>query len=542
MSGKPNIVWIISDDTNFGMLGYTGGKVLTPNIDSIARNGVALSRFHTAAPACGPSRYCYLTGRYPGRCPLSDFQGDEQYKLGFNALIHPDKERTIANAMSDAGYTTGFVGKWHVGATEQDTADMIEFEPDEDPRDPRVSERMEKQQEQLCNIVKKAGFDYAHSVIWGNHESLPRKAMDHNIEWITKGALDFIGRSAGGDRPFFLSMAPTTIHAPDHASSMLVDPRLTGGGWSEDHISCQASRQSVYDRLHRAGIEYNSTTVGALWMDDGVGAVMSKLEELGILEDTVVIFSTDHGPSVGGKFSTYQRGVHIPFTAQWPGHFPAGKTCDALAENVDLLPTLLDIAGAELPPDLVTDGRSILPLMTGAKDELDERDDIYFEFGYSRSIRTARWKYIAFRPPASVIDELKNNEVLRTHYSRLVEPGVVPNTLIMGTMLCYPHFFEPDQLYDLENDPYETKNLVGSSDHAEVVDNMRQRLKSRLDSIGAPFPLDSPDPFMLSDRYGERCARLIEYIHDNKDVWIRNKLTEGYYHTEAGVPELLGAE
>ena len=111
MSNKPNIVWIVSDDTNDGMLGYTGGKMLTPTIDSIARNGIAFTQFHSVAPACGPSRYSYLTGHYPGRSPHEELQTTEQYMLFFNAYLYPDKERSVAHVIRQAGYRTGFVGK-----------------------------------------------------------------------------------------------------------------------------------------------------------------------------------------------------------------------------------------------------------------------------------------------------------------------------------------------------------------------------------------------------------------------------------------------
>ena len=535
MSNKPNIVWIVSDDTNDGMLGYTGGKMLTPTIDSIARNGIAFTQFHSVAPACGPSRYSYLTGHYPGRSPHEELQTTEQYMLFFNAYLYPDKERSVAHVIRQAGYRTGFVGKWHVGASREDLDAMVVFQPDDDPRDPEVNRKLARQQEQLCAIVRKAGFDYAHSVLWGNHESLPLKAQNHNIEWITKGGLDFIDQSVKADTPFFLAMAPTTIHDPDHASSMLADPRHTGGGWSDDHIGCQASRQSVYDRLHAARIEYNSTTVGALWMDDAVAAIMDRLRALGILDHTVVIFSTDHGPSVGGKFTTYQRGVRIPFVAQWPGRFPAGTTCDDLAENVDLLPTLLDIAGVPPPDGMILDGKSLLPLLTGATTRLAARDDLYFEFGYTRSVRTRKWKYIAWRLPESVITELQTGTHMLDHCNRSIKPGEIPNTLIMGSMLCYPHFFEPDQLYDLENDPFETANLARDEGHAPVLAEMKARLKKYLGMFVAPFPLDRVDPFMESKTYRDRSARFMKTIHDAEEVWIKHKKAEGYYYTEKGV-------
>lgn len=546
MSESPNIVWIIPDDTNHRMLGFGGGAVLSPNLDSIARNGVVFRQFHCSAPACGPSRYTYFTGHYGGRCPTDEFrregpEADEPYRLFFNTCLDPDKELSVGRALQQAGYRTGHVGKWHIDASPEDVAALPGFDPDDDPRDPAVAAKMAMHQAQLCEIVRKAGFDYARRVVWGNYQTLPQKARNHNIEWITKGALDFIDQCAPGEAPFFLSMATTTIHGPNHVSSLLADPHLTPAGYADDHLGCQASRQSLYERLSQAeGVKFNSTTAGVLWMDDAVGAVLDKLRALGLERNTLVIFSGDHGPSLGGKFTTYQRGTRIPSIAQWPARIPAGRVVDELTQNIDFLPTLLEAAGAGAPESLTLDGRSLLPLLTGAQDDLPGRDDLYFEFGYTRAVRTRRWKYIAWRLPRQVINDLQSGEreALCTHYGRPLPSDRVEPSLITASLVAYPHYFDPDQLYDLESDPYERRNLAGDEQFAPVLAEMRARLCKYLDTFDRPFPLDDLHGFYASERFQELRAKVAERVARERDPWCQDMDFIGFADASEGIAEL----
>jgi len=544
MKERPNIIWIIPDDTSHRMLGFGGGNVLSPNLDSIARNGIVLDQFHCSAPACMPSRYSYLTGHYGGRCPSEQFRSGvrhEPYSVFFNTVLDPRREMSLGHALQRAGYRTGHVGKWHVGAGREDRDAMPRFDPHDDPRDPAVAARMARHQEKLCEIVRKAGFDYAHSVIWGNYESLPERAKNHNIEWITWGALKFIAQCAQERAPFFLSMATTTIHGPNHVSSLLADPHLTPAGYSDEHIGCQASRQSIYERLGKAGIEFNSTTAGVLWMDDAVGAVLQRLRELGIEERTLVIFSVDHGPSLGGKFTTYQRGTRIPFCAQWKGTLPAGRVVSALTQNVDFLPTLLDIAGADAPAEMTLDGRSLLPLMTGEQDDLPGRNDLYFEFGYTRAVRTERWKYIAWRLPRSLIERMQAGDMdtLCTHFGRPLPPDRVQPNLLTASLLNYPHYFDPDQLYDLQNDPYERKNLAADNRYAPVLKDMKARLRKYLDTFASPFPLDHLDDFYASQRFEALKDKVRRKVEREKDLWYADTKFIGFYDAAEGLDPTL---
>jgi arylsulfatase A-like enzyme len=522
---KPNILWFISDDTSADALGYTGGRALTPNIDSIARDGVIFENFFCVSTVCTPSRYNYLTGQYGGRCPavIEGSKKGEPYNLYFNTHLDPSREKTIGHLLQSAGYRTGFVGKWHVGGSKADAAAIQKIDDNADVRDPVVQAQLKTQQEQLCALVRKAGFDDARSVIWGNHESLPDAAKIHNLEWTTKGALDIIDQASRDGKPFFLSMATTTIHGPNHVSALMSDPRLTGGGYTDAHLGSQASRASIYERIaHTPGLEYNSTTAGALWMDDAMGAVLKKLKDLGIEEDTIVIFSTDHGPSDshGGKASVYESGVHIPFCLKWQGKIKGGQHIKALAQNIDLLPTLLALAEVTQPADLTVDGKNLVPLLF-ENGPSKVRDDAYLEFGYARAVRTEQWKYIACRLPPSILDPIKSGNVnmLYTQYGKPIKPDVIKPTMFTPTLQRFPNYFVPDQLYDLEKDPREQTNLAADPKFADVMAGMRERLRAHLKTMESPFPLDNPDPFFTSARFETLKAGVQKRLTQEYPLW-----------------------
>ena len=150
------------------------------------------------------------------------------------------------------------------------------------------------------------------------------------------------------------------------------------------------------------------------------------------------------------------------------------------------------------------DGKSLAPLLKGESNSA-VREDLYFEFGYARAVRTTRWKYIAYRLPPSILEPVKNGkvEMLYTQYGQAIKPDVVKPTLLTPTLQKFPHYFEPDQLYDLENDPNELKNLAGEPGCSKILTEMRERLRSYLKTFPCPFPLDNSDPFFSSERFGK---------------------------------------
>lgn len=496
MADKPNIVWFITDDTSDDMLGYAGGAVLTPTIDRIAREGVVCTQYHTSSPACCPSRYSYLTGLYPGHCPDERFTGtfpkDRPYEVGFNVYAEPTTP-TAAGLLRDGGYTTGFVGKWHTGSG-RGTLNGHSYQPDDDPSEPMVAAKLRQDYEAMQAEIRSVGFDYADGIAWGNTDNRPLRALQyHNLEWHTHHALTFLEQAATSDKPFFLNMATTTIHGPHHIESLETDGRATEWGMLDALPEVQPSRASVFERLREAGIEVTHRSAGALWTDDAFGAVMKRIEELGLADNTIFIFSTDHGVGVtSGKFTCYQGGVRIPHAMKWDGHVKPGTRCDALMQNIDFLPTILDMADVAAPATLRTDGTSKrAPLEQGTPGGDDE--ELYFEWGLVRAIRTRRYKYIAFRPLPEQIRKMRAGEVDRAFNYR---SG-------LGADHCmhhYPRYFDADQLYDLENDPGEQHNLASDTGHAQLLAEMQSRLTRRLQAFDHPFDL-TLDPYLKTDEY-----------------------------------------
>ncbi len=494
----PNIVWFISDDTGLDMLGCFGGKVRTPNIDRIAEKGVKAVRFHTVHPTCTPSRFCYLTGTYGGRCKVESFLKEnptvEPYNLGFNVKVI-DESPNIARLFQQNGYTTGHVGKWHVG---RGRGQVIQggYNLEDDPADPDVARRLEQDYQAMCDEVSRVGYDYVGGLVWGNTDGRPlAKLRHHNLEWHTAAAMNFLDERKP-DEPFFLTVATTTIHGPHHAESLRADPRACEYGYLEKAPDVQPSRQSVMDRLAEAdGVEINHVTTGALWMDDAVGAVVDHVEKMDLAEDTIFIFSTDHGPgTISGKFTIYQGGMRIPFCMRWDGRIPAGSTCDALLCNVDFLPTLAEACGIEIPEDYTLDGISRLAQLTGGAP--DDREFLYHSWGYCRAVADKKWKYAAWRHPDEQIKQMKSGQV-EMAFSQFGKP--------QGhyEMHHYPHYFDPDQLYDLENDPDEQNNLALLPQYSDILKEMREKLRGVLETFDHPFDLDRVDPFITSGTHAK---------------------------------------
>lgn len=533
MDRRPNILWFISDDTNHKMLSCYGGKVLSPNIDSIASNGVKFNNFYCASSACTPSRYNYLSGHYGSRCPGSVFQSqkaDEPRSIFFNTDLEPDLEKSVAAVMQENKYFTGFVGKWHVGGSPEDLSRMPKVDEDADPLDAETDKKMREHQKWLCDMIKKTGFDYAASAVWGNHSNIPEKAKNHNLEWTCKGALDFLERAEREGKPFFLNVASTTIHGPDHAQSLMANPYITAGGYSDSHLGCMPDRKSIYERIRNTGdVDYNSTTSGVLWMDDLVGAVIGKVREMGLEDNTVIIFSTDHGFS-GGKFSVYEAGGRIPFLIQWKKHFPEGTEVEGEAQNVDFFPTIMDVAGIKADSGVVLDGQSMLPLITA--DKKDIHDGIYSEFGYTRAFKLGKWKYIAWRLPSDLINDMKSGktECLCTHFGRPIPNDIVRSNLMTPLILNMPHYFDPEQLYDLEKDPYEKHNLAEDPAYAEKLSEMKKRLGQHLLGIGQEnYPLDEVDSFYYSDCFSELKENALSVLRKGEEKYFEIAAFGGFY-------------
>ena len=483
-SRRPNIVVIYTDDHNFEHIGCYGADVHTPHQDRLASEGMCFNRGYTTTSVCTPSRYGCLTGRFPSRCQHPDFV--EQFSDGvqlepsFNTLLEPGAPN-LARILRDAGYATGMVGKWHLGprlGSGDESRDLMPFPrtdawtavPSEaDPRDPQISQVLRHNHDRYREEIRAHGFDYAESIYWTNPEGWRSHAFNvHNMEWVVQGALDFIDQNRDG--PFFLYMAPTLHHIPHPQESLLqADPRITVGGYLDQVPDVMPPRGEVLERVRSAG--FASETAYCTWLDDGIGAVMDRLEELGLAEDTLVILFSDH--QTHAKGTLYEGGVRTPCIMRWPRRAPAGRVSRALVQNIDLLPTILDASGVATPANMHVDGKSMLPVLAGLESAVHEQ--LFFEIGWTRAVCTDRWKYLALRYSDSA-RKLAEARDKRLYHNLALEPHQ------HNVLLEHPNFWDPDQLYDLSIDSTETTNLARTQ--AETLADMKARLTAWLETFG----------------------------------------------------------
>lgn len=509
---RPNIVFFIADDMQpymFNCLEVSDEPYLTPNLDRLAAEGTLMAEQYVSAPVCTPSRYTCLTGQYASRAASIQrtIDRDGQSVIGWNTMIMPGQP-TVASVLQKAGYKTGFVGKNH--CIEAPGRKKIGYR--EDPHDPDVHARMQEDQRIVCEAVRNAGFDYAKAIYYNNPDhNGPKELGVHNLDWVTQAGLEFIDQNK--DEPFFLYFATTVPHGPGEAErSWNADRRATAGGLLDEPIEVLPAKETLPQRIEEAGLRMTDQRANVLWLDDALGALVDKLEESGLTDNTVIFFFTDHGQ--GAKGTLYEGGVHDPSLVWKKGGFPVGSQCDVQVLNTDFAPTILDLAGitsessvpkSEDVAEMKFDGASFLPALQG--DESPIHDSIYCEMGYSRAVIRGRWKYLALRYPERVanmsLEERRKvldgyNERAREHDKRIIttdptEPfshisaipgGAGAEAASTGKL---PGYYDADQLYDLQTDPGERRNLAYDPDYADVLDMMKGELKKHLNALPGGF-------------------------------------------------------
>ena len=371
---KPNIVLILMDNFGWGEIGVYGGGVMrgapTPNIDSIAKDGFQLTNYNVEAE-CTPSRAALMTGRYgirtrqrPDGEPRGVWYGITKWEV------------TMAEMLTDAGYTTALFGKWHLGDTEGRYPTDQGF--DEWIGLPRSSDRAfwpdsnsyapDAHPDAVFTHVMSAkrGETPVEGEVYGREK---RKTIDREI---TDQTIDFIERKADGDQPFFVFMSYTQTHEP-------VDPHPDYYG--------KTGHGSFADVLAQT--------------DDYVGDVLTTLEEQGLKDNTIVIFTSDNGregiprsfgftgPWRAGMFSPYEGSLRVPFLIRWPGKIPAGRVSNEVVHQIDLFPTVASIVGEALPTDRIYDGKSQLDFFTGKTDK-SPRESMVVYIG--NTLFGAKWR------------------------------------------------------------------------------------------------------------------------------------------------------
>lgn len=492
---RPNLVFIILDDMHRDMMSWTAegrGRTVTPNLDRLAVEGTVMAEQHIVSPVCSPSRFTCLTGRYASRCVALRFRQLAE-RAGQTVVVwNTDILRTdvtLPKLLQAAGYRTGFAGKNH-------TFSMPKRPPipeDGDPADPAIAAVLQAHGEAVRAAIRAGGFDFAGGVYPANPDELrPRALRVHNMDWVAAAALEFI-ETAPTNQPFFLYFAPTLCHAPyEPERSWQADPRVTPEGLLDKAPRVLPPRSTLPERVKAAGVQGRDREM-LLWLDDAIGAVMSRIEARGAAEQTLVFVVNDNGQE--GKGSIYQSGTHSPSIVWRHGGFPCGPVCTARVSNIDFAPTLLDFAGVPAPPDAF-DGISFRSALEGGP--WRDREALYFELGFTRGVRIGDWKYIAlrYRPhPERVLDLRK--PVKYGPISRLIAERAGPHPPPYGhiggndnelkALRAQPAYFDPDQLYDLASDPSEQTNLAARTEFADRLADMQARSRRFLDELPGGF-------------------------------------------------------
>ena len=409
---RPNILLITADDLGFQLGCYGDRVVTTPNVDRLAEEGMRFTSAFVTSASCSPSRSSILTGLYP----------HQNGQLGLSQLGYSMKPGlpNMVNLLKKRGYRTGIIGKLHV-------------EPMED-----------------------FPFDFAY----------PDHAPSRMPARVRKMCDAFFGEAK--DQPFFLYLNLFDPHGPfvrdiDGSPKMKISTQEAGifPFLGEDTPQL---RQRVANYL---------TCVNRL--DEIVGVALASLKKHGLDDNTAIFFISDHGPPFPrSKVTCYEAGVHVPLIITWPGHFKTGVSND-MVSSIDLLPTVLDLAGAPAVPGLP--GRSMLPLLEGRR-PADWRRQIFTEYNSHeqqminprRAIREGNHKLIMtlLRDPDMVWPDALTLEKLRTVQKEAGDGEFV-------------------ELYDLENDPHEFNNLAGQPEWKEVQDRLAQTLQEWRRETGDPM-------------------------------------------------------
>jgi arylsulfatase A-like enzyme len=361
---KPNIVVILADDLGYSDIGVQGGPdIPTPFIDSIARNGVRCTSGYVSGAYCSPTRAGLLTGRYQQRFGHEFNEGRGQAPGVVFGL--PLTETTLAQRLKALGYVTGAIGKWHLGV--------------EPPFRP-----MNRGFDEFYGTLSNTPF--FHPNLLDSRVSPDPKRVEEESFYTTDAyaarAVEFI--EAHKNEPFFLYLPFNACHVPSQAPEKYLD-RFEG---------IRNEERKKYAGMMAA-------------LDDAVGVVLGKLRDLKLEENTLVVFLSDNGgpmtkmgqngsnnrPLRGQKGDVWEGGVRVPYFVQWKGRIPAGRTLDAPVIQLDIAPTALAAAGAEIPANAQFDGVNLLPYLEGKATGVPH-DTLYWRFGPQKAVRRGDWKLV----------------------------------------------------------------------------------------------------------------------------------------------------
>lgn len=436
MVSKPNIIFILSDQQRWDTLGCYGQPLdITPNLDSMAIEGVRFEYAFTNQPLCGPIRSVLQTGKYA-----------TQTGCFRNGIALKTNEKTIAHYLSDAGYEVGYLGKWHLASTSGSDEQDADFRCKAVPFERRGGY---KDYWLASDILEFTSHAYDGHMFDTDMKQVYFPVDRYRADCLTDFAIDYLSKR-DAQKPFFLFLSYVEPHHQNdrncYEGPIGSKEKYKNFVVPEDLIDSEGDwRQSYPDYLGCcASVDYN------------VGRIRKQLQELKLADNTIIIYTSDHGSHFRTRNSEYKRSCHegcirVPLIIFGPG-FSGGKVLNELVSLIDLPPTLMRIAECEIPK--ILPGNPLQQIINGSNKHWPE--DIFVQISESlvgRCIRTRRWKY-AVRAPEK-------------------DGGKYP----------FSEIYIEQFLYDLVNDSYEKNNLIENTDYTDIKKQLRQQLKTRIISI-----------------------------------------------------------
>ncbi|MCC5828297.1 MAG: sulfatase-like hydrolase/transferase [Phycisphaeraceae bacterium] len=468
---RPNVIIFFTDQQRWDSSGLHGNPLeLMPNFDRLARAGTHVAKSFTCQPVCGPARACLQTGTYATT--------NGCWRNGIGLPRDRDRFPTLASCFNEAGYRTGYIGKWHLGGVDGRAAE---------DRGPVKDGYRGDYQDWLAVEALEFSVDEYHTTLY-DEDNQPIHLPGYRTDACTDAAIRYVDRHR--TNPFFLMVS---YIEPHHQNDKDDYPPPIGyreryaGRWTPPDLAALPQWQWHEDRAHGSPMRIGGTAqqhLGGYWgmvkrLDEALGRLVDALITLNMLDNTIILFTSDHGCHFKTRNGEYKRSCHessirVP-TMLHGGPFTGGGELPQLASLLDLPPTLLDACGIAIPASM--QGRSILPLVRG---DLEARrpwpEEVFVQISESqigRCVRTQRWKYsVRDAPDAQIADGAAD---------RYVE----------------------EYLYDLHYDPYELCNLVSFDSHAQVRAIMRDRLLRRMKEAGESAATVDPSP-LPAIRGGQR--------------------------------------
>ena len=406
---KLNFVFFLIDDMGWKDLGCYGSTFYeTPNIDRLAREGMRFTDAYAACPVCSPTRASIVAGKYPARLGITQWIGGPNEPTPYRHYL-PLEEVTIAEALKEAGYATGFVGKWHLAPPGQDN--IADFYPDHQGFDVNIGgDSSGAPPTYFWPYEKKRRLD---TLPPGGQEG------EYLTDRLTGESLKFL--EANRDKPFLLYLSHYAVHTPIEAKPVLIEKYQTKAG---DLPKTEEPKfVTMYGRYKTRQAQDNPVYAGMVQsVDESVGRVLKKLDELGVADSTAIIFMSDNGglstvpregptcnlPLRAGKGWLYEGGIREPMLIKWPGVVRPGSVCSEPVTSTDFYPTMLQMAGLPLKPKQHVDGVSLVPLLKG--DGKLKRQAIYWHYPHyhgsgnkpSAAVRAGDYKLIEWYEDNSV--------------------------------------------------------------------------------------------------------------------------------------------